>query len=221
LQGKSSFCGYLSNNGKFIKKKYYNTIYKDYINSSEWYSLKFCFKKILLEKQDKITCAICDDKCHSKIKHCHHWKYPKIFQNDSIDNLIYICDICHKIQHLKYPLSKWKWYNTSWNNTKEYMFEQQASFNNDVSMYIHKTKLTNINYHNIIMNFGKYKGQLISSIPSTQFKYCVWAKKYMESKLCTSEACNNNKVYCALCGWLKEYHPTYDLKFKKKKYNYV
>jgi 5-methylcytosine-specific restriction endonuclease McrA len=62
-------------------------IYEDYIASKEWQKLR---KEVL--KRDK-CCRTCGSEERLE---AHHWKYPKYFKDDVIENLITLCFDCHE-----------------------------------------------------------------------------------------------------------------------------
>ena len=43
-------------------------------------------------------CQVCATQCADSYHH-HHFKYPKDWSDDSIENLIYVCSECHDLLH--------------------------------------------------------------------------------------------------------------------------
>ncbi|RPJ79215.1 MAG: HNH endonuclease [Alphaproteobacteria bacterium] len=64
--------------------------YKEYMDSNEWKSLRK-----LAYQRAKHKCELCLEKASS----VHHVKYPKIYKEDCLDNLVVVCDKCHKLLH--------------------------------------------------------------------------------------------------------------------------
>jgi len=64
--------------------------YNKYINSESWKRLK----SSALERANG-KCQFCG-KPASEI---HHKKYPKVFSDDKLDNLVACCKKCHSLQH--------------------------------------------------------------------------------------------------------------------------
>ena len=65
--------------------------YEDYLKSKEW-------KEIRHKVKDRdVICQVCDEDKGNL--HCHHFNYPKDWNNDSPDNVVLLCDECHKESH--------------------------------------------------------------------------------------------------------------------------
>lgn len=64
--------------------------YANYLQSPEWDALR---KKAYQRAKHK--CELCADSA----AHVHHIKYPKNLANDETDNLIVVCEDCHKKLH--------------------------------------------------------------------------------------------------------------------------
>lgn len=77
------------------KKRYKN--YQEYLESDEWTNLKEEYKKVF----NSCSCNVCGmpDDLHDEVFNYHHFRYPKDWNNDSIDNLLYVCKKCHDWIH--------------------------------------------------------------------------------------------------------------------------
>jgi 5-methylcytosine-specific restriction endonuclease McrA len=64
--------------------------YKDYLNSTQW--------KLLRIEALKRARGLCEH-CGAPANAVHHIKYPKTFKDDNINNLVSVCDRCHKLHH--------------------------------------------------------------------------------------------------------------------------
>lgn len=70
--------------------------YQEYLKSPAWRAIKKAYSKRF--KTD--CCMICHYKSKvSKEFHHHHFVYSKDWNDDSEENLIYICDQCHEVLH--------------------------------------------------------------------------------------------------------------------------
>ncbi len=68
----------------------YKELYQEYLESPEWDALR---KEAY--KRAKNRCELCDDHADA----AHHIKYPKSFEDDCLENLLVVCDRCHKKLH--------------------------------------------------------------------------------------------------------------------------
>ena len=66
--------------------------YKEYLRSSEWLVLR----KQALERAE-FSCEDCG-KTGVPLQ-VHHIEYPKSFEDDSVDNLVVLCEMCHFKEH--------------------------------------------------------------------------------------------------------------------------
>jgi len=64
--------------------------YQEYLESPEWDELR---KEAY--KQTNHRCELCGDFAEA----VHHIKYPKSFNEDCLENLLVVCDRCHKLLH--------------------------------------------------------------------------------------------------------------------------
>jgi len=64
--------------------------YRDYLNSPEWNALR---KKAYKRANGK--CEMCGAPACS----VHHVKYPKQYAEDSLQNLVVLCEKCHRLSH--------------------------------------------------------------------------------------------------------------------------
>jgi len=64
--------------------------YRDYLQSPEWKALR---KKAI--DRDNGKCIF----CNRAFREVHHVKYPKRFPQDHIDNLLVVCEKCHRRLH--------------------------------------------------------------------------------------------------------------------------
>jgi len=64
--------------------------YKEYLKSEEWKQLR---KKAYT--RSKGFCELCGKKAEN----IHHICYPKHYSNDSLNNLLAVCERCHKLLH--------------------------------------------------------------------------------------------------------------------------
>jgi len=67
--------------------------YGDYLKSKEWKQIKKEYKDLYSTS----VCSICSTEGET-LNH-HHWTYPKDWNDDSPDNLILVCEDCHKNIH--------------------------------------------------------------------------------------------------------------------------
>ena len=65
--------------------------YEEYLKSNEWKSIRS-----EAVKRDHKKCAICEDNSSLQV---HHFKYPKDWNDDCVENVITICEDCHGIYH--------------------------------------------------------------------------------------------------------------------------
>lgn len=68
--------------------------YEDYLLSGEWQRVKNNY--IEFTEYDISICFLCYRQDELQ---CHHWRYPKDWDNDSYKNLILVCDQCHETAH--------------------------------------------------------------------------------------------------------------------------
>ena len=68
--------------------------YEDYLTSDKWQMIK---KEFRANKYCDDTCFLCYYKGPKVV--CHHWRYPKNWNNDSPENLILLCTDCHDTVH--------------------------------------------------------------------------------------------------------------------------
>lgn len=68
--------------------------YQEYLASEEWKQ-----KRALVLERDKHRCRRCGAKGYGTILHVHHMWYPQNWGEESIDDLITLCDSCHKEVH--------------------------------------------------------------------------------------------------------------------------
>ncbi len=64
--------------------------YKEYMKSPEWKALK---AEAMIKAENK--CEFCGRTAYAP----HHVKYPKVFKDDHIDNLVVACRRCHELCH--------------------------------------------------------------------------------------------------------------------------
>jgi len=64
--------------------------YQKYLNSQKWDELR----KEAYEMANH-RCELCGDFAEA----VHHIKYPKSFSEDCLENLLVVCDRCHKLLH--------------------------------------------------------------------------------------------------------------------------
>ena len=74
-----------------MKKKYKD--YADYLKSDKWKQVKADYAEYNQVKE----CLICTDD--EAFYHFHHWNYPNDWNNDSHENLLFVCETCHKDLH--------------------------------------------------------------------------------------------------------------------------
>lgn len=77
------------------KKKQFKD-YQDYLNSPEWKALKDEFKKNYTGLKN--VCEISLTPAKKDIEF-HHWRYPKNWNDDSIDNIIMVRAFVHREIH--------------------------------------------------------------------------------------------------------------------------
>lgn len=80
----------MSTKKKAPRKNWKN--YQEYLKSPEWAIIKAEVKK-----RDSSTCQLCADEENI---HCHHWRYPKDWNDDSLDNVLVVCEKCHTRAHI-------------------------------------------------------------------------------------------------------------------------
>jgi len=87
-----------------IKRAVIRLKYKRYLNSKQWLALR----QLVLERAN----GKCE-KCGNPAQAVHHKKYPNDLHNDCTDNLIAVCNKCHKeihhIKDIKIPNLNEKW----------------------------------------------------------------------------------------------------------------
>lgn len=67
-----------------------NARYQSYLNSPEWKTLRS-----LARDRAGNKCEMCE----GPPDHVHHVKYPKVFKDDHLDNLVVVCERCHNKLH--------------------------------------------------------------------------------------------------------------------------
>ena len=67
-----------------------NNKYHSYLASEEWQELR---EDVLDRARNR--CEL----CNRDAEHIHHIKYPKYFKDDNINNLLAVCNICHRKLH--------------------------------------------------------------------------------------------------------------------------
>ena len=67
--------------------------YEEYINSDEWRNRR---KRILL--RDGFKCQMCGKAIQLEV---HHIRYPDVYGQESDDDLITLCDSCHRTIHAR------------------------------------------------------------------------------------------------------------------------
>ena len=112
------------------KKKQFKD-YQDYLNSNEWKALKEEF----YAQYDGLK-NLCEVSLFKVIgtPHLHHWKYPKNWSDDSVDNLIMVDSEIHKFLHSIHDISAV--------NKKQYI--QSAQVHWMTCEYIRKSKIINL-----------------------------------------------------------------------------
>jgi len=71
------------------KKKTWKS-YDEYLKSPAWRTIRSA-----VMTRDKHECRICGKEAD----HAHHHKYPKDWNDDSLDNCIAVCSACHERTH--------------------------------------------------------------------------------------------------------------------------
>ncbi len=66
------------------------TEYEKHLESPEWDGLKGQARA-----RANNQCEFCGDVAYA----VHHVKYPKVFPNDCLDNLVVVCRQCHELSH--------------------------------------------------------------------------------------------------------------------------
>lgn len=81
----------LQNNMRILMARNGLTSYGTYLQSESW-------RKLRTEamKRDGYICQACKT---SVAKNVHHFKYPKDLKDDSLDNLVSLCELCHCKRH--------------------------------------------------------------------------------------------------------------------------
>lgn len=80
------------------KKKYKN--YKEYLKSDKWSQIKADYA----EAEQTEECLICN-ACvvdEQVAFHYHHWNYPTDWNDDTHENLLFICEPCHTYLHVNF-----------------------------------------------------------------------------------------------------------------------
>lgn len=67
------------------------TSYQDYLASSDWKQ-----RRARILKRDNYQCKMCGTGMNLSV---HHIRYPKEFGKEPDDDLITVCDSCHKMIH--------------------------------------------------------------------------------------------------------------------------
>lgn len=67
--------------------------YNEYLLSDKWDSIKNKFTKLPNYEE---VCFLCF--CKDSLQ-CHHWRYEKDWNKDKPENLILLCEMCHKSVH--------------------------------------------------------------------------------------------------------------------------
>ena len=65
--------------------------YAEYLKSTEWESIR---KDVKLRDRD--ACRSCRKE---EDLQCHHWRYPKNWDDDSSENVVLLCKACHEELH--------------------------------------------------------------------------------------------------------------------------
>lgn len=65
--------------------------YRDHLSSQAWADLR----KMVFGRSRGV-CEVCEKATATQV---HHVRYPKVFSDDHPDNLLALCDACHKKQH--------------------------------------------------------------------------------------------------------------------------
>ncbi len=68
--------------------------YNDYLLSDKWQQVKKDFREKVYCDDSCFLCYYSGDKFQ-----CHHWRYEKDWNNDRPENLILLCEECHKTVH--------------------------------------------------------------------------------------------------------------------------
>jgi hypothetical protein len=80
------------------KKRIQYKDYADYLKSEKWKQVKKDYDD---SDRDRAHCYFCyssDITIQSNFNY-HHWTYPKDWNDDTHENLIKVCDSCHKVLH--------------------------------------------------------------------------------------------------------------------------
>ena len=67
--------------------------YEDYLNSDHWQSLR---SQVL--DRDGYHCTRCENTNINSVLHVHHKSYDRL-GHESLDDLIVLCETCHKQEH--------------------------------------------------------------------------------------------------------------------------
>ena len=95
--------------------------YHEYLESEEWKNLKEEFYG-----DNNYRCEICGIDAKN-IYHTHHWKYPQTdWFYDEIDNLVCLCQDCHKLQHELNDKESWK--GGKWLNKHHFLYEATRNY---------------------------------------------------------------------------------------------
>ena len=112
--------------------------YEEYLLSDKWERIKSDF----MDNSDyaKDVCFFCMSRDGLQ---CHHWRYPKDWDNDSYKNLILLCSCCHSTAH---KIEHDKMLHNS------YMFEDNSTYNlvRYLSYIIKATRAMEIFYFEIL-----------------------------------------------------------------------
>jgi hypothetical protein len=73
--------------------------YEDYLKSLEWEQIR---KEV--HRRDDETCRLCESSGSNIELHCHHFRYPKDWSDDSSENVMLACADCHDTIHNKYSM---------------------------------------------------------------------------------------------------------------------
>jgi 5-methylcytosine-specific restriction endonuclease McrA len=71
--------------------KTHKELYHEYLMTKTWKDIR---KRVL--KRDERRCRLCNS--HKKLR-VHHRSYPKIFGEESLNDLITLCENCHSLFH--------------------------------------------------------------------------------------------------------------------------
>ena len=73
--------------------------YADYLKSDKWKQVK----KDYWENEDIDNCLCCGNEfTHEVIANYHHFRYSKNWNDDTWENLIMVCTVCHNQLHSRF-----------------------------------------------------------------------------------------------------------------------